>query len=47
MEKSFTNEEIEADPYKCLPGDTPFVGLYRGGIASAGTHCTFFRRDLY
>ena len=25
MEKSFTNEEIEADPYKCIPGILPML----------------------
>ena len=45
MEKSFTNEEIEADPYKCLPGILPLLDC-TGEESPLRVHIVPFSEDI-
>ena len=45
MEKSFTNEEIEADPYKCLPCILPLLDC-TGEESTLRVHIVPFSEDI-
>ena len=46
MEKSFTNDEIEADPYKCLPCILPLLDC-TGEESPLRVHIVPFSEDIY
>ena len=46
MEKSFTKEEIEADPYKCLPGILPLLDC-TGEESPLRVHIVPFTEEIY
>ena len=46
MVKSFTNEEIEADPCKCLPGILPLLDC-TGEESPLRVHIVPFSEEIY
>ena len=46
MEKSFTKEEIEADPYKCLAGILPLLDC-TGEESPLRVHIVPFTEEIY